>query len=107
MIALTGISGNRASYGGGLNGDSDNDYSLVSNCYFEGNTALFGGAMTFYASHVFLVIRNSTFHRNHASISGGAVYLGVNNDDFVMQDLHFSNNSAAVQQQMCCFRSAG
>ena len=88
--------GNKAMYGGGLNGDSDNDYSLVSNCYFESNTASFGGAMTFYASHVFLVIENSTFHMNHATISGGGMYFGVNNDDFLLQDLHFSNNTAAV-----------
>ena len=88
--------GNLATYGGGLNGDSDNDYTLMSNCYFERNIAAFGGALTFYASHVFLVIQNTTFHMNHASISGGAMYFGVNNDDFLLQDLHFSNNTAAV-----------
>ena len=88
--------GNLAMYGGGLNGDSDNDHSLISNCYFERNEASFGGALTWYASHVFLVIQNSTFHMNHASVSGGAMYFGVNNDDFLLQDLHFSNNTAAV-----------
>ena len=88
--------GNRAMYGGGLNGDSDNDYSLVSNCYFEKNVADFGGALTYYASHVFMVLQNSTFHMNHAAISGGAMYFGVNNDGCTLQDLVFTNNTAAV-----------
>ena len=87
---------NIAMYGGGLNGDSDNDYSLINSCYFEDNEAYFGGAMTFYASHVFLTIRNTTFYNNYASISGGAMYFGVNNDDVTMEDMKFIDNVAAV-----------
>lgn len=90
-----------AKYGGGLNGDSDNDYSLISNCYFEGNEADFGGALTLYASHVFCVIQNTTFHLNYSPISGGALHFGVNNDDVLLQDLHFSNNTAVVCKLMC------